>query len=181
MEYADTDQDEAELQKKIEELLGAGTKHVWVVRLVGPRRVEIHEKGRAMRTALPGEDLTAPGILKNSVPVLALYDREAAHDAMLRNLLQRRGYESLDAVRAEAHAQGKLKSKLEGEIKALQDALFAVLGSRGLAVSEGERAQIAASRDPGALAAWVARAATAGTAADALASPKAEPWKRRRK
>ncbi|HLM66276.1 MAG TPA: Uma2 family endonuclease, partial [Longimicrobium sp.] len=35
VEYADTGQDEAELRKKIAELLAAGTKHLWVVRLVG--------------------------------------------------------------------------------------------------------------------------------------------------
>src|SRR5579864_5795900 len=38
VEYADTGQDEAELQKKIGELLAAGTKWIWVVRLTGPRR-----------------------------------------------------------------------------------------------------------------------------------------------
>ena len=71
---------------------------IWVVRLTGPRRVEVHEKGRAMRLCMPGDELTAPGILKNPVPVLAMYDREAAHEATLRNLLQRRGYESLRCV-----------------------------------------------------------------------------------
>jgi Uma2 family endonuclease len=180
VEYADTGQDEGELQKKIAELLDAGTKLVWVVRLVGPRRVEIHERRRPMRLAKPGEALTAPGILKNPVPVLALYDREAAHEATLRNLLQRRGYESLDAVRAEAAAkgqiegkiEGKIEGEIEGEIKGCRDALFAVLESRGLAVSEDERARILAARDPGVLARWVARAATAGTSAEALATRK---------
>src|SRR3954462_7824933 len=41
VEYADTGQDEAELARKISELLDAGTQYVWVVRLVGPRRVEV--------------------------------------------------------------------------------------------------------------------------------------------
>ena len=57
--------------------------------MTGPRRVEVHDKGRPMRLAKPGEDLLAPGILQNPVPVVALYDREAAYQAMLRNLLQR--------------------------------------------------------------------------------------------
>ena len=52
---------------------GSRSRLVWVVRLVGPRRVEIHEKGRRMRLARPGGDLLAPGILQNPVPVLALY------------------------------------------------------------------------------------------------------------
>lgn len=168
VEYADTGQDEGELQQKIAELLAAGTKHVWVVRLMGPQRVEVHEKGRKMRLAKPGEELKAPGILKNPVPVLALFDREAAHEATLRNLLQRRGYESLDAVRAEAEAQGEIR----GEIKGRQEALFAVLGARGLAVSEAERAQILAAQELGELDQWIVRAATAGAVAEVLAAKK---------
>jgi Uma2 family endonuclease len=42
VEYADTGQDEQDLQTKIAELLKAGTRFVWVVRLVGPRRVEVY-------------------------------------------------------------------------------------------------------------------------------------------
>ena len=117
VEYADTGQDEAELKKKIAELLAAGTKHVWVVRLTGPRRVEIHERGRKVRLAKPGDALLAPGILKNPVPVAALYDRDAAHEATLRNLLQRRGYEDLDAVISKGVAQGKIEGKIEGKIR----------------------------------------------------------------
>jgi len=59
-----------------------------------------------MRTVLPGAALDAPGILKNAVPVEALYDREAAHRHTFKNLLQREGYEDLDAVRDEGRKQG---------------------------------------------------------------------------
>lgn len=188
VEYADTGQDEDELKKKIGELLGAGTKHVWVVRLVGPRRVEIHEPGRKMRLAKPGDSLTAPGILKNPVPVLALFDREAAHEATLRNLLQRRGYEDLAAVRAEGQLEGKLEGrvegkaegKAEGEITGLREALFAVLKARGLPISKDERALIMVARDASVLGHWVARAATADSTRDALVAPKpARSHKRR--
>lgn len=41
VEYADRGQDEEELKAKIAELLAAGTRFVWVVRLTGPRRVEV--------------------------------------------------------------------------------------------------------------------------------------------
>ncbi len=99
VEYASKGQDEDELREKIEDLLSHGTKYVWVVRLLGPRRVEVYERGKATRTVLPGESLTAPGVLQNPVRVEALYDREAAQDAALTNLLQRRGYRDLDAVR----------------------------------------------------------------------------------
>jgi Uma2 family endonuclease len=167
VEYADTGQDEAELKKKIAELLEAGTQHVWVVRLVGPRRVEVHENGKPMRLAKHGDELTAPGILQNPVPVLALYDREAAHEATLRNLLQRRGYESLDAVRAEAEARGKTEGELDGR----REALFAVLKARGLAVSEEDRARIVTAKHADALDRWIVQATSAGTTADALAAP----------
>jgi len=167
VEYADTGQDEEELQRKIGELLAGGTKLVWVVRLVGPRRVEIHEPGQKVRLAMPGEALLAPGVLRNPVPVLAMYDRDAAHEATLRNLLQRRGYESLDAVRAEGETHGKL----EGEVHGLRAALFTVLDARGLALSAEQRATIPATRDPAVLGRWTARAAVAGAASEALAEP----------
>jgi len=112
VEYADVGQDEKELQTKIGELLSAGTRFVWVVRLVGPRRVEVYEPKTNRRVVLPGEQLRAPGVLKNPVPVEALYDREAAHETAFRNLLQRRGYQDLDAVRTEGRTEGKA----DGEI-----------------------------------------------------------------
>jgi Putative restriction endonuclease len=163
LEYADTGQDEAELTRKIAELLSGGTRWVWVVRLTGPRRVEIHQKGRAVRQALPGEDLVAPGVLQNPVPVLALFDRDAAHEATLRNLLQRRGYASLDAIRAE----GKI------------EALLSLLEARGLSVSADQRATIQGTEDLALLSRWILSAATAATTAGVLA-PARKPKSRRR-
>ncbi len=101
VEYADIGQNERDLQKKIRTLLGAGTRYVWVVRLTGPRRVEVYEPHASPSLAYPGQQLEAPGILANPVPVEALYDPDAAHETALRNLLQRRGYPDLDAVREE--------------------------------------------------------------------------------
>ena len=40
-------------------------------------------------------------------PVRALFDRETAHEVVLRNLLQRRGYDSLSAVREEGRMEGE--------------------------------------------------------------------------
>ncbi|MEY4193642.1 MAG: hypothetical protein RLZZ226_10 [Pseudomonadota bacterium] len=114
IEYASRGQDEAALQQKIAELLSHGTRYIWVVRLTGPRRVEIHTPGTALRVASPGETLTAPGVLRNPVPVEALYDREAGRAATLRNLLQREGYADLDAVLEEGLAKGLAKGEKEG-------------------------------------------------------------------
>lgn len=156
VEYADTGQDEAELQAKIQELLAAGTRHVWVVRLTGPRRVEVYQPGQRLRIANPGEELEAPGILANTVPVEALYDREAARRVIFRNLLQRQGYASLDEVRA------------EGEIEGLRRAILTVLLGRGLAADDTLRTALAASKDPVALESALRQAITASPA-DVLA------------
>jgi Uma2 family endonuclease len=107
VEYADAGQDEDELQAKIDELLKAGTRYLWVVRLAGARRVEVYESDRRMHLAFSGDELRAPGVLRNPVRVEALYDPEASMEAALRNLLQRAGYDSLDEVRAEGEAIGR--------------------------------------------------------------------------
>ena len=115
VEYADTGTDEAELRQKIAELLSAGTQQVWVVRLWGPRRVEVHRAGSAsVAVRAAGQQLEAPGVLANPLPVEALYDRGAAFEATLRNLLQRRGYASLDAVLDEGARQGQTLAMREG-------------------------------------------------------------------
>jgi hypothetical protein len=109
VEYADTGQDELELRTKIAELLGAGTRWVWVVRLGMPRQVEVHAPGSRWSPAVAGELLEAPGLLRNPVPVQALYDADAANAATLRNLLQRAGY---DGPRCGARrGQGRRQSR----------------------------------------------------------------------
>ena len=160
VEYADTGQDEAELQDKIKELLAAGTKHIWVVRLTGPRRVEVYEPGKAMRIAQPGAELHAPGILQNPVAVLALFDRDAAHEATLRNLLQRRGYSSLDAVRDEGRDEGQLTHA--------RAALRRVLARRGLTLTTAEATRIEVCADLATLDRWLDEAVVAPSVADAL-------------
>src|SRR5580704_14735007 len=114
IEYADIGQDEEKLAEKIADLLAAGTKYLWVVRLTGPRRVEVHEPRKKVRTVLPGKMLSAPGVLKNPVRVEALYDRDAAERATLTNLLQRQGYADLEAVLAEGVKQGEAQGEAKG-------------------------------------------------------------------
>jgi len=117
LEYADSGQDEAALADKIVDLLAAGTRMVWVVRLSGPRRVEVHRPQQPVQLYRPGQLLEAPGVLKNPVPVEALYDQGAAYVVALRNLLQRQGYADLEAVRATSEAEGKARGRVEGEAK----------------------------------------------------------------
>jgi hypothetical protein len=168
VEYADTGQDEAELHIKIQELFAAGTRHVWVVRLTGPRRVEVHQPGQRLRIMNPGEPLEAPGILANPVPVEALYDREAARGVIFRNLLQRQGYASLEDVRAE----GEVLGRAEGELQGLRRAVVAVLTGRGLAVDDDLRTALASAEDPAVLESALRQAAT-GSSAEILAALRA--------
>lgn len=155
VEYADTGQDEAELQIKMQELFAAGTRYIWVVRLAGPRRVEVHQPDQKPRIANPGEQLEAPGILANPVPVEALWDRDAARQVIFRNLLQRQGYASLDEVRAEGRA--------EGELQGVRRAIVTVLQSRGFAVDGDLRTALANCGDPAILESALRQAATASS------------------
>jgi hypothetical protein len=162
VEYADTGQDEAQLTAKIHDLLEAGTRFVWVVRLTGPRRVEIHQAGQAVRIAHPGDMLEAPGILANPVLVEALYDREVSDEVSFRNLLQRHGYESLEAVRAEGEAAGEVL----GEATALRAAILEVFAIRGLAVGEQDQAMIVGCRDLPLLRRWHRQAITVASSSE---------------
>ena len=158
VEYAGIGQDEEELTRKIDDLLSAGTRLVWVIRLVGPQRVEVHEAGKTPRTLGLGDFLEAPGILRNKVPVRALYDRGAGFEVMLRNLLQREGYEDLEAVLQEGREEGR-----EG---GLRRGLYAVLRVRGLTLEPAQRERIESCRDSATLETWLGRAESAATIAE---------------
>jgi hypothetical protein len=141
-----------------------------------------------MRIANPGEQLVAPGILANPVPVEALYDREAARPVIFRNLLERQGYASLDDVRAEGQAEGEALGRAEGkalgraegeafgraegEVQGLRKAIVAVLLGRSLAVGDDLRTTLANCNEPSVLESALRRAAT-GSAAEVLAAFRA--------
>ena len=183
VEYAGPGQDERELQDKIAELLAAGTRLVWVVRLVGPQRVEVHRPDGPMKLFTASDQLEAPGVLRNPVPVRALFDRDAAHEVVLRNLLQRRGYAGLDEVLDKGREQGLeegreqgleegreqgLKEGLKrgrregrkvGREEALIEAILALLQDRGLSVPAEVEARLCANDDPANLRRWLLLAA----------------------
>ena len=160
LEYAARGQNETDLQTKIVEFIEHGTRLVWVARLTGPRRVEVYESGQPMRVAHPGDELTAPGILRNPVPVDALFDRAAGHRATLRNLLQRFGYADLEAVRAEGRMQGLATGRAEGRAEGLAAAVLNLLAARGIAVDGETSARVAACRDTVQLNRWLLAAAS---------------------
>ncbi len=171
VEYADTGQDEPQLRQKIAELLGAGTQLIWVVRLHGPRCVEVHMPNAPVRLARIGEVLEAPGILRNPVPVSALYDPQEAKRLALRNLLQAEGYENLQAVKDEGHHQGLekgLEQGLEqgldkGRIVEARVSLRRVLARRKLSLSTENDARIEQCTDREILERWLDAAVDAST------------------
>ena len=164
VEYASSGQDEAGLKEKIADLLAAGTRYVWVVRLIGPRRVEVHTPGKAMRVYTAGEQLEALGVLRNPVPVQAFFDRATAQRLTLNNLLQREGYASLEAIQAASKAEGKA----EGALAASLDMLLETLAARGLAVDAASAARLHACRDPAQFRQWLRKALTATRIEDLL-------------
>lgn len=165
VEYAGVGQDEADLQTKIGELLRGGSLFVWVVRLVGPRRVEVHCPGESIRVLGIGETLEAPGILRNPVPVEALFERAAADRVTLRNLLQRAGYEDLEAVRAEGLEQGREEGVAES--------ILTLLAVRGLAAAPQVVERIRTCRDLEQLRTWLQAAARVTEASDLFSWPPA--------
>ncbi|MEM1179919.1 MAG: Uma2 family endonuclease [Acidobacteriota bacterium] len=168
VEYVDRGQDEADLRDKIRELLAAGTQLIWVVRLEGPHRVEIHSPDAPRRFADPGDLLEAPGILRNPVPVEALYDWRAAEGVTLRNLLQKQGYADLDAVlaegRSEGLAEGRSEGLAEGKAQGLANSILSVLEARKVDLNGNQRTRIRSCTDPIQLEAWLRRAAVAPSA-----------------
>jgi hypothetical protein len=170
VEYADEGQNEEELHVKIGELLAAGTRFVWVVRLAGERCVEVYEPRKPVRVVRPGSELRAPGVLANPVLVEALYDREVAHEHTLRNLLNRKGFRDLDDVerkgREQGREQGREEGRDEGRVDALRAAVGDVLSARGIALTKAESAMLKDEADAGTLARWLTVAATATSAAD---------------
>jgi hypothetical protein len=155
-------------------------KEGWVVRLTGSHRVEVYRPRERIRMMLPLKLLRAPGVLKTPVRVEALYDRDAAERAMLTNLLQRQGYEDLDAVLAKGRQEGLEKSLqmgLEegterGVLRGKRDALKRVLRRRKLAMTEAIEATIDACSDERKLDRWLDRAVTASSAAEVVKPPK---------
>jgi len=161
VEYADGDQDEVEL----------GTRMIWVVRLTGPRRVEVHEPGQPVRVVHGDDELLAPGILQNPVPVRALFERDAALDATLRNLLAREGYASLDAVRENSRKAAREAAQRESNAQALtvvRTALRAQLTTRGFTLTPVLTARIDACQDLVTIMRWLTRAVVSASPEAAL-------------
>lgn len=171
VEVAGVGQDEETLQEKIEEFFAAGTEVVWVVRLLGPRRVEVYEPDKPVAVRNADEELTAPGILRNPLPVMAFFQRDVSHEATLRNLLQRKGFESLEAVLESGREKGREEGREEGKVDGMASSVVTVLEGRDLEVPDAVRERIVTCRDADALRRWLARAGNVATAEEIFHEP----------
>lgn len=153
VEYAGHGQDESDLRVKIRALLAGGTRWVWVVRLTGAPRVEVHEPGLPMQILGMDQTLTAPGVLALPVPVRALVERDAAHAVTPRNLLHARGIDDLDAQRA--------RDRGEGREEGLREALRRAVEARGWSFDAAQAARVEGA-DREALPRWLDAALPGG-------------------
>ncbi|MBI4818058.1 MAG: Uma2 family endonuclease [Deltaproteobacteria bacterium] len=157
VEYAGEHQDEVRLQDKIRQFLARGTELVWVVRLIGPRRVEVYQRNKAVTLFGPGQSLIAPGILREPVPVEAMFDTQAAQVTALRNFLAREGYSSLEDVKQEGR---------EEVYASLRRAILDRLDGRRIERSEAFRSQLERVIDPQVLAETLVRAGECASESD---------------
>jgi hypothetical protein len=156
IEYAGTGQDEPSLSQKIDDLLSHGTQWVWVVRLVGPHRVEIHEPKKPVRIVGIDGVLEAPGALQNSIAVRALFDYRAMRETALRNMLSDYGVRSLEQLREEGKLEGREEGKVvgreegkvvgreEGRALAARTSIVDLCEAYGIAVSPEQMQQLQA-------------------------------------
>ena len=139
----------------------------------------MHERGAELRVV--GEDgtLTAPGVLALPVPVRALFDRDAAHETTLRNILAARGYQSLDAVREEARREGvdlgRREGVGEGALAARREVLRMLLEARGIVPDGGDLERILRCADASAFDGWIRRAGTAATRDEVFGAAEVTP------
>lgn len=106
-------------------------------------------------------------MLLNDVPVEVLWDEASADAATFRNLLQRKGYADLDAVRAEGRDEGRE----EGRRSMAKETLRELLARREIALSAADEARIAACSSVETLRRWIDRAIDGQTADQIWARP----------
>ncbi len=75
--------DEDDLDRKADELQGAGTAHFWAIRLAGPQRVVVYNGSASPKTFSIDRKLGAEGLLRRRLPLAALFDDEAAVEYLL--------------------------------------------------------------------------------------------------
>lgn len=103
---------------------------------------------------------------------LDAYQRVLDEIRQVRELADAKWAEGKAEGRAEGKAEGLAEGLAEGAARGKAQAVLAVLAARGLSVSSEARARIEACKDEATLDRWIARAATAATADEVIATPE---------
>lgn len=159
--YVEPNQDKEDLARFVFEMLTAGSRWVWVVRLGGPWQIDVYSFAELKRTYRAGERIAAPGVLRNPIRVEWMYMRELASDAAFTNLMAARGFTDISSVREDGRKIGKMEGKRAGRRDGLREALRAMFEARGWPLSEAQSLAIAHCDDREKLLDWTRAAAVA--------------------
>jgi hypothetical protein len=150
--------------KKVEKLAARGVRRLFAIR-VAERKVYEWDRAHSDWTEFAEGDSITDVCFRVPVPVAAFVDRVLANDTVAEALLKSENRVLMKALEEKQRA-GERKGKREGTLDARRSALVTLLAARG-ALSEAQRAQVAACDDEGALVAWFERA-VAGEGAAAI-------------
>jgi len=93
-----------------------------------------------------------------------------AFDRALERLMATTEHKYLSDWARKYYDEGEARGRVEGEARGKASALLQILATRGLEVSDEARAQVLACQDLARLDAWLARALTATSVAEVIAS-----------
>ena len=113
-----------------------------------------------MRTVLPGGMLEAPGILRNPVPIEAMYDQDVSFDVTLRNLLQRKGFEGIEDI---------VDQTMDKACDEVREGIRTLLDARGMRLTSDQDRTVNACTEHKQLLEWHRRAVVATSTDDVFA------------
>jgi hypothetical protein len=164
-----SEQNERYVTEKALRMHGRGVRRiftVWVER--GQRLCEWSPESQSWCPLEADAQLEDP-CLVTPLPVAALFDAEAADNAVVEALVAK-GNPVLRKLEAEAAARGRAKARAKGLAKGAAETILIVLEVRGIAVSAVQREEILRCDDLDRLNRWLRRAATFASSTDEVTS-----------
>jgi hypothetical protein len=154
-----------------------GVRRIFAIFVKRRRVCEWSAERGGWSTLEPGSRIEDP-CLTIPLEVAALLDAATADNAVVEALaakgnpaLRRREAAASRAGEAAGVAKGRAEGEAKGEAKGKAEAILAVLETRGIAVSEGQRREILRCADLARLDRWLRRAALAAATAEVIAEP----------
>jgi hypothetical protein len=155
----------SDVTAKAEDLSARGVRRVFAVFV---RRGVVSEWRGDQWEPLADDSVIEDACLAAPLPVVALLRASELGGATVRALLTRNEPELLRLL-SEREQRGELRGEQRGELRGRRVALRTLLTARGLVPDDALSARIDACDDVATLDAWMLRAATATSAAEALA------------